>query len=247
MSNSTITELNSLSIQYNNTLNLYKQTYKNYIDSLKIYTNNENNKNFVQVPNIIYSGTNNINTQKINDVNSCQQMCNEDKICSGATYNLNNNNCSTKKGLSNLTRGSQYDISIVPKHIQLSYELKNINSQLILLNEKMTNLMNAYSKDFNQDILKTQKQKEVLKNNFNNLYVERNEIDNIIVQNETINSQLNDSELKLNEYYSRYIILLFIVTIIIIIFIYYFIPGVSNNNLNGGSNKLNVLLNKFMK
>ena len=245
MSDSTISELNTLSIQYNNTLNLYKQTYQNYIDSLKLYNND--NKNFIQVPNTIYLGSNNLNSQKINDINNCQQICNSDKMCSGATYNLQNNDCSTKKGISNLIKGSQYDISIVPKHIQISYELKNINNELILLNEKMMTLMSNSTKNYNQDILKTQKQKEVLKKNYDSLYVERNEINRIINQDNTINSRLNDSELKLNEYYSMYIFLLLAVTIIIIIFIYYIIPSISNNNLNGGSNKINLLIKNFIK
>jgi hypothetical protein len=245
MSDSTISELNTLSIQYNNTLNLYKQTYQNYIDSLKLYNND--NKNFIQVPNTIYLGSNNLNSQKINDINNCQQICKSDKMCSGATYNLQNNDCSTKKGISNLIKGSQYDISIVPKHIQISYDLKNINNELILLNEKMMTLMGNYTKNYNQDILKTQKQKKVLKNNYDSLYVERNEINRIINQDNTINSRLNDSELKLNEYYSRYIFLLLAVTIIVIIFIYYIIPSISNNNLNGGSNKINLLIKNFIK
>lgn len=248
MSDSTISELNTLSIQYNNTLNLYKQTYKNYIDSLKLL--NYKNKNFVKVPNSIYLGTSNLNTTKINDINTCQNICSSNQSCSGATYNLQNNNCSTKKGKSNIIKGTNYDISIVPKHIQLSYELKNLNEQLILLNKKMLILINNTTQNYNQDILKRQKQQQALKNNYDNLYVEKNEINNMIYQYETIDSRLNDSELKLTEYYSRYIILLFIVLIIFIIGLSY-LPNIFNNNLNGGGksnlNKISLFFKQLLK
>jgi hypothetical protein len=245
MSDNTISQLNALSIQYNNTLNLYKQTYQNYIDSLKLL--NGNNRNLVQVPKTIYLGNSNLNSQIIGNVNECQKICYLNKICSGATYNLQNNNCSTKKGKSDLIKGSEFDISIVPKHLKLSYELKNINNNLINLNEKMMILMNSSASNYQQDALKRQKQQEVLKNNYNNLYVERDEINKMIYQYETIDSRLNDSELKLTEYYSRYIVLLLITIIIFILFFNYFIPNIFSNNLNGGSNKINSFINKLIR
>jgi hypothetical protein len=245
MSDNTISQLNALSIQYNNTLNLYKQTYQNYIDSLKLL--NGNNRNLVQVPKTIYLGNSNLNSQIIGNVNECQKICSLNKICSGATYNLQNNNCSTKKGKSDLIKGSEFDISIVPKYLKLSYELKNINNNLINLNEKMMILMNSSASNYQQDALKRQKQQEVLKNNYNNLYVERDEINKMIYQYETIDSRLNDSELKLTEYYSRYIVLLLITIIIFILFFNYFIPNIFSNNLNGGSNKINSFINKLIR
>jgi len=245
MSDNTISQLNILSIQYNNTLNLYKQTYKNYIDSLKLL--NINNRNLVQVPKTIYLGNSNLNSQIIGNVNECQKICSLYKICSGATYNLQNNNCSTKKGKSDLIKGSKFDISIVPKHLKLSYELKNINNNLIDLNKKMTSLINNSTHNYNQDALKRQQQQQVLKNNYDNLYVERDEINKMIYQYETIDSQLNDSELKLTEYYSRYIVLLFILIIILILFFNYFISNIWSNDLNGGSNKINSFINKLFR
>jgi hypothetical protein len=245
MSDNTISQLNTLSIQYNNTLNLYKQTYQNYIDSLKLL--NINNRNLVQVPKTIYLGDSILNSQIIGNVNECQKICSLNNICSGATYNLQNNNCSTKKGKSDLIKGSEFDISIVPKHLKLSYELKNINNNLIDLNKKMTSLINNSTHNYNQDALKRQQQQEVLKNNYDNLYVERDEINKMIYQYETIDSQLNDSELKLTEYYSRYIVLLFILIIILILFFNYFIPNIWSNDLNGGSNKINSFINKLIR
>lgn len=248
MSDSTISELNTLSIQYNNILNLYKQTYKNYVDSLKLLTSK--NRNFVKVPNSIYLGTSDLNTTKINDINTCQNICSSNQSCSGATFNLQNNNCSTKKGKSEIIKGTKYDISIVPKHIQLSYELKNLNEQLILLNQKMIILINNTTQNYNQDVLKRQKQQQVLKNNYNNLYTERDQINSMIYQYETIDSRLNDSELKLTEYYSRYIILLFIVLIIFVIGLSY-IPNIFDNNLNGGGknsiNKISLFFKQLLK
>ena len=245
MSDNTISQLNTLSIQYNNTLNLYKQTYQNYIDSLKLL--NINNRNLVQVPKTIYLGNSILNSQIISDVNECQKICSSNNVCSGATYNLQNNNCSTKKGKSDLIKGTDFDISIVPKHLKLSYELKNINKNLIKLNEKMMILMNSSASNYQQDALKTQKQKDVLKNNYNNLSVERDEINKMIYQYETIDSQLNDSELKLTEYYSRYIVLLFITIILFVLFFNYFIPNIFSNNLNGGSNKINSFIDKLIR
>lgn len=245
MSDSSVSELNILSIQYNNKLNSYKKTYEDYIISLKSYNNT--NKNLVQAPNSIYLGKMNLNTQIINDVNECQKICNLNNKCSGANFNLQNKNCSTKKGSSDLIKGSSYNISIVPKYIKLSYELKNINQELIILNTKIASLINNLSKDYQQDILKRQQQKKILENNNYNLVIERNQIDNIINEYQTIDSRYNDSELKLTEYYSRYIILLFIATIIIIILIRYLIDNTSNSNLNGGGNKINQFINKILK
>lgn len=241
-----MSKLNMLSIEYNNNLNLYKKTYQDYVNSLKTY---KNNKNLMKVPNTIYLGTGTINNSYIKNINECQSKCGTSNICSGASYNTQNNLCSTKRGYSDLIKGNNNDISIVPNHVKLSYELKNINQKLIDLNTQISLLINSTSQNYIRDIVKRQQQQQILQNNSKNLNIERNQIDNLINEYQTIENRLNDSELKVTEYYMRYIILLFIVTIILILLIRYMIPNLfdNNNNLNGGGSKCINMINNLFK
>lgn len=243
MSDQTISKLNILSIQYNNTLNAYQKTYQDYIISLSSY---KKNKNLTQVSNTIYSGLATIDNSYIKNIDECKNKCNLNNICSGANYNTQNNLCSTKKGSSDLIKGSNYNISIVPNYIKLSYELKNLNQKLIDINTQISLLINNTSQNYINDIVKRQKQQKILENNNKNLFIERDKINNLINQYQTIDSRLNDSELRLTEYYMRYIILLFIVLIIIILLLRYLIPNLFDNNLNGGSINYKSFINKLL-
>ena len=155
-----MSQMEILSNQYNELLNNYKQTYKNYILSLnKFYA--LKNKNMIHESSHIKS----LNT---------------------------------------------------PDYLQYSYELKTMNQKLLDLNQIMINTINTSTTNFNEDIIKVNKQKELLNKNNDILHNEKYKIDKLISQHESLDNIYIDSEIKTNEYYYRYISLLFILILLIL-------------------------------
>ena len=72
---------------------------------------------------------------------------------------------------------------------------------------------------------------------------EKNKIDILISQHESLDNIYMDYEIKTNEYYYRYICLLIILFLLILLFIRFFI--FNNNNQNGGSFTIKNIFNLF--
>jgi hypothetical protein len=213
-------QIKSLSNEFNILMNKYKDTYKKYI----IAINNSDNKTLKTINDSAFFGENNIQTLKNTNISKCQTSCSSNSSCSGATFNTLSNEC-------NLTRGSgnilprQNSKAIVKEAIYYSYELQNLNNQLIKINEQMMNISkNNYNK-FQSNQKESKLQEQTMKSNYNTLTEERKDIEKMIEEIETVNKAYENGNIIVTTNYYSYIILLLIVILLILMFFKFYVTG----------------------
>jgi len=211
------TQLQNLNSEFNSLLTQYKDTYQNYINAL-----NTNNINLTTVPNTSFVGTSNINTLSNSTITSCKTACSTNTSCTGATFNSDLNTCILSNGTGSLISTNQ-SIAIVQEAIYYSYQLQQLNSKLININNQMMNNATQNESQYNQNQQQNTIQNESLNNNYYTLQQEKNQINEMIRQYETLNAAYNNGSIEVNSNYFNYVVLLLIVILLIFILIKLFI------------------------
>lgn len=222
-------EFQTLSNEFNIIINKYQDTYKKYIDTI-----NSDNKNFKIIDNSAFYGEKQITSLNNTDISNCQSNCLSNTLCSGATFNTTNNNCTLSSGSGNLLPAHNSK-SIIKQSIYYGYELQNLNNKLVDINKKMIDAYNYNYQKFKDNKSRTQQQEITMNNNYRILTEERKQIDNIINDAETLNTAYETGNINVSSNYYRYIFLLVIVIILITLFLNFSFTS----KQSGGSNMLN--------
>ena len=226
---------NSLKIQhltneYNNIILQYQDTYNNYLNSI---SKGNQRSNFVAMPDSMFNSASTIGESTSTGVSNCKTICSSNTLCSGATFNSSNHNCLLGKGIGNIINASSDYTSIVPESIQYSYRLKQLNNQLIDINNEILTTINSSYSGYKENIQKQNEKQKYLQQNYVVLKNERENIEELITQYETINQATINSDLIVTQYYSKYIVLLFVIIFLILLLLRYNLPG---NQSGGGIN-----------
>jgi hypothetical protein len=174
--------LQSLSNQFNSLLTQYTNTYQEFINVV-----NSDDSTLTTVPNSSFVGESNISVLNNSSINDCQTSCASNTSCSGATFNNNSNSCTLSSGTGNIVSTPQ-STAIVQQALYYSYQLQQINTQLMSINQQMMNTTNSSYGQFQQSQQQNQQQEQVLQNNYKTLSQERQEIDEMVRQFETLNA-----------------------------------------------------------
>lgn len=203
-----------LNEQFKLTLLEYQNTTKKYMDLMNSKNSDESNKLMI-LKNHTYNGTNLKNSNEEN-VNDCLNSCNNTVNCIGATYNNPNCTLITSNGNLNKNNGS----SAIIRHLTFySYKLKKLNSKLIDLNKQISLKTNNKYQDYQNDNNKYQQKNNIIQQNNQILENERNNINKMIGEFDTLNELQTEGELNVSMYYYNYIMLLLIAILLVIIFI----------------------------
>jgi hypothetical protein len=135
----------------------YQDTYKKLINTI-----NSNNNSFTYVPNSAYVGGTNINSIQNSSINDCMVSCNSTETCSGATFNQTQNTCTLSSGNGNIINSSN-NTAIVKEALIYSYQLQNINNQLIDTNNSIMKLSNNNMNNYNEKQQQSSSKGEILK------------------------------------------------------------------------------------
>ena len=219
-------QLQNLSNQFNSLITQYTDTYQNYISVI-----NSDDNSLTTVPNSSFSGQSNISVLNNSSINKCQNSCTSNKSCSGATFNNNSNSCTLSSGNGNIVSTSQ-STAIVHQVLYYSYQLQNINSQLMGINKQMMTITNNNYGKFEQTQQQNQEQAQVLQSNYQTLTQEREQIDHMIRQFQTINAAYENGNINVTSNYYSYIILIFVAIFLVFILIKL---SVSGEQRGGGS------------
>lgn len=205
----------SLSNQYNSLLNEYKQTYQNYLNSL-----HDSSNNLVTVPNAVFWGESPLRTDSLNSVEKCLQSCSSTTFCSGATFNKNENLCSLRKGGGSIVSSTnKNDVAIVSYPLYYSYQLKMLNQQLLELNKTMMKSLQQSYANYQENTQKQENQGILMQQNHSYLREDRAKIEQMIKEEEYMNTANENSLIVVKQHYYAYIIYLFIVILLICLFI----------------------------
>jgi hypothetical protein len=234
-------QLQDLSNKYNSLLTQYTDTYKNYINAI-----NSKDNSLTTVSDTSFVGENNISVLNNSSIESCQTSCTSNDSCSGATFNNNSNSCTLTSGTGNIISTPQ-STAIVQQYIYYSYQLQQINAQLLDINQQMMIIINNNYGQFQQTQQQNQQQEQVLQNNYNVLLEERIQIEKMVRQSETLNAAYENGNINVTSNYYSYIILIFIAIFLIFILIRYSIPnGQRGGAMNSDFSKKSMLVFIFI-
>jgi hypothetical protein len=184
--NSAILNLESLTKQYDTTSIQYNQVQSDYINTMQntpssslptqSQSQTQTSSNLVSIPNSTYWGTIGISTTNVSSVDKCSALCSRTPGCSGATYNVTNNNqnnCWLRGGDGSIIAGASNQYAIIPQAKSYLKTLEKLNVQLINLNNQIMNILDTNKNVFlAQDNERNQKY-AILKENYRSLENER--------------------------------------------------------------------------
>ena len=202
-------QIQSLSNQFNTLLSEYQSTYNDFITTI-----NSDDVSFTTVNNSAFNGGNTINTTTTTNVSDCSSSCSSNTSCSGATFTTNNNNCTLSSGNGNIIKSTN-STAIVKKAMYYSYQLQNLNQQLLDINEQINNNINQSYSSYQKNLNDVSKRDQALQQNYVVLTGERENIKRMVSEYETLNSAQENGDINTTMNYYNYIILLFIVILLI--------------------------------
>ena len=202
-------QIQSLSNQFNTLLSEYQSTYNDFITTI-----NSDDVGFTTVNNSAFNGSNTINTTTATNVSDCSSSCSSNTSCSGATFTTNNNNCTLSSGNGNIIQSTN-STAIVKQAMYYSYQLQNLNQQLLDINEQINNNINQSYSSYQKNLNDVSERDQALQQNYVVLTGERENIKRMINEYETLNSAQENGEINTTMNYYNYIILLFIVILLI--------------------------------
>jgi hypothetical protein len=228
-------QLQNLSNEFNTLISQYQDTYQKYIDVI-----NSDNKSFTTVDNSAFYGQTQINTLNNTDLTNCEASCSSNSSCSGATFNTTSNNCTLSSGSGNIVQ-EQSSKAIVKEAMYYSYQLQNLNAKLIDINQQMMNTSSKNYNEFQKSQQQTIEQENTMNNNYQNLSVERIQIEKMIREYETLSRALENGNIVVTSNYYSYITLFLIAILLILLFFKFSFTG----SQSGGGNNIDYLDNVY--
>lgn len=235
-------QLQTLSNNFNTLLTEYQNTYTEFINVI-----NTNDTSLTTVENSLFSGASIINSNTVSNITDCTTACSSNTSCSGATFrpnsSSNSNNCTLSSGPGNIVN-SKNSTAIVQKGLYYSYQLQNLNQQLMDINQEINTIVNQSNTKYQNNLDQINKRGESLQKNYVVLTDEREHINRMIREFETINQAQENSDINVTMYYYNYIALLFVAILLFFLLLRFSVP--SEQGGGGGRNAVsNIFKNLF--
>ena len=211
--------LSLLGQEYDVLLTKYQQAYTNYTNYISS-SFSSSSSDYATLQGNTFWGTGAVGGQTSTTVEDCQGLCSSISNCTGATFNPDKKYCWARTGEGDVIPGLDNDVAIVPKVKQYSNVLSNINSQLLALNKKMIDLSESSKPELEKETQTRDEMNKQLMLNYENLMDEKQRIDNLIREYESIEDINKNSYISVNQKYSSYIAISLFFVVIIIIFLF---------------------------
>jgi hypothetical protein len=218
-------QMEILSNKFNSLLTQYKENYNNFLNTV-----GSNDNSFKTVPDSAFVSLNNIENIQVTDVDKCLTSCSSNKLCSGATFDNEQNSCLLSSGSGDIIH-SPNQTAIIKQALYYSYQLEKINNELLSVNTNIMTLANSRIGDYQETQKMSVEKSEILQNNYKTLEEERFQIAEMIRQYETLNSANEDASISIKSYYYTYMIYLLVAIFLIFLLFKYTL----SSEQNGGS------------
>jgi hypothetical protein len=219
--------LSLLGQEYDALLTQYQQAYKNYMDYLSAsassYSTSASATTYATLQGNTFWGTGGVSEGASNTIEECQGQCSSLSTCTGATFNPDKKYCWARKGEGDVIPGLDNDVAIVPKVKQYTNVLYTINSQLIALNKKMMDMTNASVPGLDKEGENRSQMNEQLMLNYENLMNEKERVDMLIREYESLEDVNKNSSISVNQKYSAYITITMFLIVLVILFILFYV------------------------
>jgi len=226
---SVILNLEKISTEYNNVLTQYNQARSNYINYLNtkseavdtsgssVDASGNNLNQYLVLTNTFYGQSTLTNPIQTNNIDSCKNECSANSSCTGANF-LQGSTCLLMKDVNGELSPKQESSAIVPPEVYYLTTLKQLNVQLMNLNDKLTKQINKGQPIFEKQTEERAKQSEALDKNYESLMSEREKIETQLKQFDDVNEAQINSTLIVDKNYAiyKYLIGAFIIIVLII-------------------------------
>ena len=240
---SVILNLEKISTEYNNVLTQYNQARSNYINYLNtkseavdasgssvdasgssvdasgnsVDASGNNINQYLVLTNTFYGQSTLTNPIQTNNIDSCKNQCSANSSCTGANF-LQGSTCLLMKDTNGELSPKQESSAIVPPEVYYLTTLKQLNVQLMNLNDKLTKQINKGQPIFEKQTEERAKQSEALDKNYKSLISEREKIETQLKQFDDVNEAQINSTLIVDKNYAiyKYLIGAFIIIVLII-------------------------------
>ena len=188
------------------------------------------NKKFSVLKYSSFQGTKLSNSQ-VSNMGSCIASCATSTTCTGATYNSAQKLCSLQSGQGNVIPSSSSDnIAIIPENLKYLMVIKNLNQQLISVNEQIAQNISQGGTIYDQGIQQLNSNSGNLNQRNQNLEKERKEITKLIKEFEKLEADQTDASLYTSSYYSLYLFLFLLAIIFVIVLCIVTVSGSKSTN-----------------
>jgi NADH:ubiquinone oxidoreductase subunit 3 (subunit A) len=197
MSNTAI-DLETLQLRYQTLLNSYQSLVTEFKNTYATDTNTlldkaENSK--------FETASNDLNSLAVRSIQECVRSCSSNRLCTGATYNSSNRMCYLKQGPGTIMAAGNIYSSIAPKSKILLYNIQTMNSELININRQIKTALN------NSSLNNTGDNQKKLRNKYNRLMSDRDEINKYMKEYESLDSTYNNDVIQSTQNYYIYVLL----------------------------------------
>jgi NADH:ubiquinone oxidoreductase subunit 3 (subunit A) len=206
-------DLENLQKKYSNVLIQYRQAVSNYISFLN---SQQQEKNLITIEGQSFIGKGTAGQSTATTLQECQAQCTNNPKCTGATFI--SNQCELKTGDGPLVPESN-SIAIVPKSKQLLLNINDLNQKLIRINKQIIDKINLSKPIYLTTEKETLNQSQKLQLEYKNLLSERDNIETLLNDYETLNRTEDNNQIKINQNYYFYILLCIFIILAIIVLI----------------------------
>jgi hypothetical protein len=181
----------------------------------------------VSIKGSTFLGTGEISLNNTSTLEECSALCSSTYGCTGATFNGTQPACSLRTGEGILLGGSDSNYAIIPKGKQLLSVVQNINIELTNINKQIQQLTNNGQPLYNSNTQKGNLQNINLISQFVQLTKERERINNMLNEYQTLDQEQTEGSIMINQNYYSFWLLLSLVIIFFIILYKFGIPSTS--------------------
>jgi ATP-dependent Zn protease len=187
------------------------------------------------IPNSSFVGGTPISTNQVDNLQKCIASCSSLSNCSGATFNNQQNICSLISGEGSIVpSGNSGNIAIVSENLYYLNQIKQLNQQLLDLNNQIRTSIQEGKPIYNETIKELQISSNNLKNNYSQLEKERKRVNKMIQEFENLETDQKETSITSSGQYTLF--LFYLILTIIVIFFLIFIFSMSNTTSNSYNN-----------
>jgi small-conductance mechanosensitive channel len=126
--------------------------------------------------------------------------------------------------------------AIVQKGLSYSYQLQNLNQQLMDINQQINTIVNQSNTTYQNNLGQINEQGQALQQNYTVLTGDRDRINIMIREFETLNEAQQNSDINATMSYYNYIVLLFVAIFLVVLLFRFSVPSEQVGGGNRGGN-----------
>jgi hypothetical protein len=192
-----------------------------YGDTTNYTTNTEPTyslgKDFAELPGRTWWGTYGIKEGAANTKEDCESMCASDSNCTGAIFNPVKRYCWARGGDGALSTGTSDDIALIPKLKANVLILTGLNNKLMSINQELRAQVKKINPKVKEEQALNAKKQEKFDDYYYKLHDDKKEIAKLLDQYNSIDSELNNQTLVVDQANISMRLWAFIVLILLLI------------------------------